>query len=110
MLKGITIQLYEKTQTGVDDFGAPIYSETAKAVDNVLVGEPTSDEVVQALNLYGKRTAYTLALPKGDANEWDNVTVEFFGAKFKTFGDVTQGIDDLIPLGWNKKIKVARYE
>lgn len=110
MLKGITIQLYEKTQTGVDDFGAPIYSETAKDVSNVLIGEPTTDEITQSLNLHGKRLAYTLALPKGDANEWDNVTVEFFGAKFKTFGDVTQGIDDLIPLGWNKKIKVARYE
>jgi hypothetical protein len=36
--------------------------------------------------------------------------VEFFGEKFRTIGAPTQGIEDMIPLSWNKKVKVVRYE
>lgn len=109
MIHGITVRLYVKTQTGTDDFGAPVFDETTKEVCNVLVGEPTSEDIVSSLQLYGKRIAYTLAIPKGDEHDWEDVTVEFFGQKFRTYGGVTQGIDTLIPLCWNKKVKVERY-
>lgn len=109
MIHGITVRLYIKTQTGTDDFGAPVFEETPKEVCNVLVGEPTSEDIVSSLQLYGKRIAYTLAIPKGDEHDWEDVTVEFFGQKFRTYGGVTQGIDTLIPLCWNKKVKVERY-
>jgi hypothetical protein len=36
--------------------------------------------------------------------------VEFFGQRFRTIGFPTQGIEELIPLAWNKKVKVERYE
>lgn len=109
MIHGITVRLYVKTQMGTDDFGAPVFDETPKEVCNVLVGEPTSEDIVSSLQLYGKRIAYTLAIPKGDEHDWEDVTVEFFGQKFRTYGGVTQGIDTLIPLCWNKKVKVERY-
>ena len=109
MIHGITVRLYERKQTGTDAFSAPIYEETPVDVPNVLVGEPTTDDIVNDLQLYGKRIAYTLGIPKGDTHDWDNVTVEFFGQKFRTYGSVTQGIEDLIPLAWNKKVKVERY-
>ena len=95
---------------GEDAFHAPIYTETPVTVHNVLVGEPATEDIINDLQLYGRRLAYTLALPKGDAHDWHNVTVEFWGQKFRTYGDVVQGIDDLIPLCWNKKVKVERYE
>ena len=108
-MKGITITLINKVQTGVDAFNAPIYADEAISVDNVLIGEPTSEQVVEDLNLCGKRLAYVLAIPKGDANDWTDVEVEFFGERFRTYGEPTQGIDHLIPLSWNKKVKVERY-
>ena len=37
------------------------------------------------------------------------MTLEFFGQKFRSYGAVTQGIEALIPLYWNKKVKVERY-
>ena len=40
---------------------------------------------------------------------WHDVTVEFFGQRFRTYGDVTEGIEAMIPLQWNKKVKVERY-
>ena len=109
MLKGIDIVRYNRTQTGVDGFGAPIYSEAAEVVHNVLIGEPSTEDVVNELQLYGKHLAYTLALPKGDIREWDNVAVEFFGQRFRTYGMVTEGIAAMIPLEWNRKVKVERY-
>ena len=109
-MQGINIILYDKQKTGEDAFGKPIYAETPVTVENVLVGEPTSDEVTDALNLYGKHVAYTLAIPKGDENTWTDRMVEFFGERFRVIGHPTQGIDHLIPLAWNKKVRVEHYE
>lgn len=109
-MRGVTITLYDKTQTGVDGFGRPVYEDTAVTVDNVLIGEPTSEDVIDTLNLTGKHLAYTLAIPKGDTHTWTDRKVEFFGEMFRTIGEPTQGIDHLIPLSWNKKVKVERYE
>lgn len=110
MLKGIDITLYTKTQTGEDRFHAPIYEETPVTVHNVLVGEPSSEAVVTELQLTGRRIAYTLAIPKGDAHDWNDVQVEFFGQRFRTCGGVVQGIERMIPLCWNKKVQVVRDE
>lgn len=108
-MKGITITLYDKAKVGEDDFHAPIYEETAIPVENVLIGEPSTDQITEDMNLYGKRLAYTLAIPKGDAHDWKDKKVEFFGEVFRTYGEPTQGIEHLIPLSWNKKVKVERY-
>lgn len=108
-MTGISIILYNKVQTGIDGFNRPIYTEVPETIENVLIGEPTTDQVIDELNLSGKRLAYTLAIPKGDSHEWTDRKVEFFGEVFRTFGKPTQGIDHLIPLNWNKKVKVERY-
>lgn len=109
-IKGITVTLYEKTQTGTDGFGAPIYTETAVEVENVLVAPQGSSEVLDTLNLTGRKAVYTLAIPKGDTHDWENKKVTFFGEDFHTFGEPIKGIDAMIPLGWNTKVMVERYE
>ena len=109
-MRGVTIILYDKVQTGVDAFNRPVYEDVATTVDNVLIGEPTTEDVINELNLTGKHLAYTLAIPKGDMHEWNDRKVEFFGEVFRTYGEPTQGIEHLIPLSWNKKVKVERYE
>lgn len=108
-MRGITVTLYNRTSDSTDEFNRPIYTETAIAVDNVLVGQPTTDEITDTLNLTGKHLAYVLAIPKGDNNTWTDRTVEFFGEKFRTIGEPTMGIEHLIPLSWNKKVRVERY-
>lgn len=109
-LHGITITLYDKVQSGVDAFNVPIYTETAVSIDNVLVGQPTAQEVLDTLNLTGKKAVYTLGIPKGDAHTWTDRKVEFFGQTFRTFGMPIQGIEDLVPLEWNQKVMVEIYE
>lgn len=109
-LRGITVQLVDKQKTGTDAFGRPTYEDVVINVDNVLVGEPTGDEAVDILNLTGKHLAYTLAIPKGDTHTWTDREVRFYGERFRTIGSPTQGLDHLIPLTWNKKVRVERYE
>ena len=110
MIHGIPVTLYTVQQTGSDDFGAPIYKETAVTVDNVLVAPASNTEILETTNLYGKKAVYTLGIPKGDTHVWEGRKVSFFGQDFRVFGIPTQGIDDLIPLEWNKKVTVERYE
>ena len=109
MLKGIDITLYEKTQSGTDEADAPVYTETPVTVHNVLVGEPSAEEITTELQLTGRRLAYTLAIPKGDAHDWNDVQVEFFGQQFRVYAPPTEYIEVLTPLDWNRKVKVERY-
>lgn len=108
-IKGIPITIYTRRQTGVDGFGRPQYTEVAETVDNVLVGSPTTEDITNELNLSGKRIAYVLAIPKGDKHDWSNVTVGFFGSRYRTIGLPMMGIEEMIPLAWHKKVKVERY-
>jgi len=97
------------TKTGTDPFGNPIYEETDIDVENVLVSPTSNDDIVNQLTLTGKKAVYTLAIPKGDTNDWEDKEVKFFGKRWRTFGFPIEGIEDLIPLDWNKKVMVERY-
>lgn len=110
ILKGQTIQLIEKTQTGVDGFDRPTYQETEISVENVLIAPLSDTEVLDTLNLTGKKAVYHLAIPKGDTHTWENRKVRFFGETWRVIGKPTKGIDDLIPLDWNLKVKVESIE
>lgn len=109
MLKTVTVQLLQKIKKGVDPFGADIFQDDWVDVSGVLIGEPTTDDIITDMNLYGKHLAYTLAIPKGDDHKWTDTQVRFWGSVFKTYGAPTQGIDGNIPLKWNKKVKVEHY-
>lgn len=109
-IHGITVTLYERTQSGEDGFGKPVYTETPVDVENVLPGLPSAEEITDTLNLTGKRLAYTLGIPKGDSHTWTDRKVCFFNGTFRTFGPVEEGVEDLVPLEWHRKVKVERIE
>lgn len=110
MLKGITVTLINNQEVGRDPFDNPIFEDVEIAVDNVLVSPTSSDDVVNTKDLTGRTAVYTLAIPKGDVNVWKNQEVRFFGERWRVFGIPLQGIEELIPLDWNKKVMVERYE
>lgn len=109
-IHGISVTLYSRQKTGEDGFGRPIYEEVPETVENVLVGEPSSEEAVDTLNLTGKHLEYVLGIPKGDSHTWTDRKIRFFKQDFRAIGAPAQGIEDMIPLEWNKKVKVERYE
>lgn len=111
-MKGITVTLYERTAGDPDAFNRPTYTETVVQISNVLVSPATQggEEVLDALDLTGRSAVYTLAIPKGDTHTWEGNRVEFFGESWNVIGMPTQGIEELIPLAWNKKVQVERIE
>lgn len=110
LLRGTAVQLGVKTKTGEDSFGADVFTTEYVTVGNVLVGEPTSEEIASELALSGKRLQYVLGIPREDAHEWEDTTVIIFGKTFRTAGGVIRGISENIPGPWDKKIRVVRYE
>ena len=109
-LKGISVTLYEKTEVGRDAFNAPIYQETATVIDNVLVEPTGQSDIIDSTKLHGKIASYRLCIPKGDTHKWLDCKVNFFGQDWHVFGLENEYIENLVPLEWNKKVLVERYE
>ena len=110
-MNGITVILYNRELTGTDAFNHPIYEDVAVPVDNVLVAPMSDEEVLQTYTLTGRKAVYQMGIPKGDTHEWTaGKKVRFFGEDWRIIGANQEGIESLIPLSWNKKVKVERYE
>lgn len=109
-IKGMTVVLIDLRETGIDPFGAPIYEEREIEIENVLIQPNSAEDRVNQQNLTGKEALYTLAIPKGDKNTWENRKVKFYGKTWRTVGIPLEGIEEMMPLDWNKKVMVERYE
>lgn len=110
-MTGITVTLYDQIVIGKDPLNKPITREAPVPVDNVLVAPMSATEVLELYNLTGRRAIYQLGIPKGDTHEWTaGKRVRFFDADWRIIAMPTEGIDLLIPLDWNKKVQVERYE
>lgn len=107
---GITITLYDQVLIGADDMNAPVYEEKPVQVGNVLYAPVEAQEVLDTTDLKGRKLVIQLAIPKGDSHKWEDRDIEIDGKRFHTIGPVSEGIDKLIPLDWNKKIKAESYE
>ena len=110
ILKGIEIILVDKVENGVDEFNHPIFVDKEIVVKNVLVAPVKTEDVTNIVNLTGKKAEYQLGIPKCDKNTWENREVIFFCRKWRTIGTPQEGIESMIPLSWNRKIMVERYE
>lgn len=112
-MRGMTVYLYEQTEVGTDPFGAPIYTETPVAVDDVLVGEPTTDDVDTSTSLYSKKIAFMLGIPKGDTHDWQDKKVSWTscGHEYvvKTFGYPITGVEANVPTRWHQKVRCEMY-
>lgn len=111
-MNGITVTLHNRTGTSsTDALNHPIYGESSTTVDNVLVAPMSEEEVLQMYTLTGRKAVYQLGIPKGDSHEWiAGDRVSFFGQDWRIIGMPQEGIESLIPLSWNKKVRVEKYE
>lgn len=115
-ISGNSVILYDEVQIGEDNFGDPIYQEVPVEVENVLVGEPTSDDIVSSTQLFGKTIQYMLGIPKGDTHDWTNKKVSWTDSSgvthtVQTFGFPITGIEANIPhqLPWHMKVRCEKY-
>ena len=108
-IKGMKVILKKKTEVGRDGFNNPVYEYSEEVVEDVLVAPTSSNDIVSSTELDGKKAVYTLAIPKGDLHDWEDSIIVFFGKEWRTIGIPTEGIEENIPLKWNKKVMVERY-
>ena len=109
-IHGMQITLIDKQVVSTDPFGSPVVKDVEITIDNVIVAPATTEDVTSQMSVTGKKISYTLGIPKGDMNDWENKEVRFFGKRWRTVGIPLEGIEELIPLEWNKKVMVERYE
>lgn len=110
MLKGIPIVYYNKEKTGADAFNRDIFTESAEIIQNVLVAPASTGDLNSSTNVSETILQYYICIPKGDTHNWRNVEVEFFGKRWRTIGDAEEWIESMVPLSWNKRVKVAVNE
>ena len=111
MIKGIEIIAYIRQTSGKDELGNEIFKKKKILLENVLVSPAESDDMLGTANLNTDRIAYQLAIPKKYNDiDFSGAHFEFFSKKFKIVSIPYKGIDELIPLKWNKKIQVENYE
>lgn len=113
-MRGITVTLYEKVKTGEDPFGAPIYEETPVQVGNVLIGEPSTDDITSSTALYGKTIRFLLGIPKGEIHNWQDARVSWTDAagrtvNVRTFGFPIMGVEANVPGPWHMKVRCEAY-
>jgi len=110
-INGITVTLYERTSDGVDAFNREVFRETPVDIADVVVAPVSSTEILETFNLTGRKAVYQLGIPKTDGHEWEaGQKVSFFGEDWRIISIVQEGIEDMIPLRWNRKVQVERYE
>lgn len=116
-LSGTKVILYDEVQIGSNRLGEPIYKEEPVEVENVLIGEPSTDDITTSTELYGKSIRYMLGIPKGDTHNWKDKKVSWTDAygithTVKTFGFPMTGIEQNIPpqIPWHMKVRCEDYE
>lgn len=108
-MKTMTVQLAVKTEGAPDPFGMLTETEQLIDVPGCLVGQPSTDDIAQTMEMYGKKIAYVVGVPKGDVNSWVDTDVIIWGERFRTIGYPETGIQGNIPLKWGQNVKVERY-
>lgn len=114
-MRGLAVTLTDRVLSGWSTGGDPLWSETKIVVDNVLVGEPSPEEVAASTGVPGRRLSYILGIPKGDTTDWKARDVSWAGPDgrpihARTFGDPVSGVEHLIPTPWHRKVRCYRYD
>ena len=109
MIKGATVVLHERTLDGTDAIGSPVYKTTDTNVSDVLWYPSTVDDVIDQTRLEGTKELYTLCIPKGNTNTWLENTVTFNSKTYHCYAE-SEFIEENLPLRWNKKVLVERYD
>jgi hypothetical protein len=103
MIRGVTVTLLEFSRTGVGLSWDPV------EVGNVLIAPVSEVDSTTAALPEGHRAIYHLAIPKADTHRWEGQLVQFWDCTWAVVGIPTEGMDELIPGPWNKKVTVEHY-
>ena len=104
MLKGETVTIYTPT-IAYNAAKDEIAEYTPTTVDNVLFGMPSTEQIDEAMRLYGVRAQHTLGIPKTYAASLRGCYAirSRDGAKFWIAGDPQPLPPEICPTPWNRE-------
>lgn len=109
-MKGIDIVYVSRILTGKNQRDEPIYEESYETVSDVLVAPVIQDPIPEEGDIRKKKKQKLLAIPKGDAHNWEDCKVIIDGEVYESVGYPEEGIEALVPTRWHKKVTVQRYD
>ena len=109
-----SVGLYVKQQSGTDEFGRPVYTETLETVPGCVVGTfaqaNAAQDISNEMNLSGHRIVWQIFIPKGDTHTWENADVCIRGQRFRVTGVPVQAFVDMPHIPCDKLVSVEAYE
>jgi len=103
MIRGVNVTLLQLSRQA----GVPVW--TPVQVENVLIAPLSEVDSTAGPLPEGHRALYHLAIPKSDTHRWEGQLVQFWNQTWAVVGIPTEGISELIPGPWNKKVAVELY-
>lgn len=103
MIRGVNVTLLQLSRQA----GVPVW--TPVQVENVLIAPLSEVDSTAGPLPEGHRALYHLAIPKSDTHRWEGQLVQFWNQTWAVIGIPTEGIENLIPGPWNKKVTVELY-
>ena len=109
-LRGETVVVSYREQTGVDAFHSPVYKDVEMDVDNVLVEPGEAADVIESVRPDGTEVNYTLRFPKTfkEASKLENGKVKVRGQVIKIIGHPDYLDPEMCPTDWNMTVKVGK--
>ena len=110
-MRGETVIVLRRVQTGVDEGNNPVYENVQESVGTVLVGSPNGENATDSTRPYGIQIDANLYFPRdytGEPLRGQSVIVR--GAKYKVVGDPFPVDGGMTPTGWNMTVPVTRSD
>ena len=110
-MKGETVTVLRRIQTGLDEGNNPVYETKPEPVGNVLVGAPNGENPGDSNRPDGIRIDANLYFPrdyKGDALRGQIIVVR--GHEYKVVGDPFPVDGGMTPTEWNMTVPVTRSD
>ena len=109
-MRGESVIVITRTETGRDGGNAPIYSDSETTVTNGLVAPGTRSDVIDSNRPEGVDVAYNLHFPKTFTGSLRGLRVKVRGEAFHIIGDPQPYQTNLTPGKWNRPVEVERRD
>lgn len=107
MIVGETISVISFTTTSYDSFNAPVRSETAETVSNVLIEPAATSDITDSNRPDGHQVKYVLHFPKSYAGELEGREVVVRGERLSVIGHPARYTEANTPGDWNMRVEVG---
>lgn len=109
MIRGRTVTVVTKVQSGTDRFNDPVFAETSSDVQNVVIQRGESSDL-DATRPEGARVDFTLHFPKtyaGDLRGAEVILYGEFAGRYKVVGEPYPYMVENTPTPWYMPVEVV---